>query len=83
MAATALYWNSAASKLLSNCIISSLGKKRTSAEDKVVKLPMLTASKWSRRFFSKKVLLLISLNLIKWEGLLFDVIIPIVSLLFV
>ncbi|WP_194844574.1 hypothetical protein, partial [Candidatus Clavichlamydia salmonicola] len=42
---TALYWTSAACRLLSNCITSPLGEERTAAEEVVeVELPMLTDS---------------------------------------
>ncbi|MBF5051302.1 hypothetical protein CLAVI_000943 [Candidatus Clavichlamydia salmonicola] len=44
MASTVLYWTSAASRLLSNCITSPIGKELTQMEDVIVELPMLAAS---------------------------------------
>ncbi|MBF5051347.1 hypothetical protein CLAVI_000990 [Candidatus Clavichlamydia salmonicola] len=44
MVSTALYWSSAVSRLISNCVTGSVREEPTSDEDKVVELPMLTAS---------------------------------------
>ncbi|MBF5051348.1 hypothetical protein CLAVI_000991 [Candidatus Clavichlamydia salmonicola] len=44
MLSTVLYWTSAAASVLSNCVTSSIQETSNSLEDKVVELPMLTAS---------------------------------------